>query len=74
MHLSDDYFIVDESPSNFDSHGTRVSLSPEAVRDEAFQPIGELVPSRPMSSSATGCGPVTSRPAARRNAEARLAY
>ena len=65
--------IVDESPFKFDSHGTRVLLSPEDVRDEAFLPIGELVPSRSMSSSATGCGPVTSRPDARRNAEARRA-
>jgi len=43
MQLSDVYFIVIESPFRLDIHGKSFSLSPEDERDDAFQPLRQLV-------------------------------
>jgi hypothetical protein len=43
MQLSDVYFIVIESPFRLDVHGDSFSLSPEEERDDALQPLRQLV-------------------------------
>jgi hypothetical protein len=43
IQLSDVYFIVIESPFTLDIHGNSFSLSPEEERDDAHQPLRQLI-------------------------------